>query len=871
MKRKPIIFLLSLFLSAGCLLGCPSNNEDNPGGGGGSGGGGGGGGGGQGGGEELVGDAYDAWTNEWSRPGHLYFHYNRGKDATDYDKYCLWVWQFMPDNLEGSLWGFSGDVHVSDKVTLKPMSTGFMTLADVGKEGAGVYKDQFGIVFDVDLYKNDLVGGKTGKATSFVGAESIGFLLPLQTSMDGSKNWTSDGGTETYIDDFGEAKNWRTLAGGGKAIHIFVSTGALDDYSFYAGSGTPTVKINPVDTDTTGTFRSATTNIEMNSYQPATSSSFKDLGVGYQIMVSAFRDSNNDGTGDIRGIIDALDYLEDLGVEVLWLTPIQQSGSYHGYDISDYYAVDKRFGTIEDYRELIFKAHQKGMKVLMDLVLNHTSKKNIWFTKSKWAVNSGKEGTETDTTGINWRNVYTWKFGTDTIKKANVVWDDTAKKWVNSGYTTTTVQEDANSANPSWYRDGESNYFYYGKFGSAMPEINFENTETRKLVIDMAKYWMSFGLDGYRLDAVKHIYMTDEVSSPSDDIVEDVGEATAYDDEKGIYVTKKYDYSSDRKKNVNWWKEFAYEVKAVYPNCFLVGENFDGWGKRMAPYYSALDSQFDFSNYYHIPAWVYNSGGGASTFNGGGDYGQAYETYNEFTPYRSDFINGAFTSNHDVMRLMNAASGVGTMASTTPADHIEYGDTTANGKAKAAAAVTILNPGLSWIYYGDELGMTSNTNTHIDTYGSENCMDIWYRQPFIWSDVASRPKVKHGQYDFVLDDHNTRIANNGEGITYNKETGAVTTTNEFHAWYKALCEIKKAYPRASKVTYENCGVNVMVMHVTGEGSKELMIYINMGVNQNNYILNPGSSYSPLKTINLPSGSGSNIGAVNYSVAAFVKD
>ncbi|MCF0108390.1 MAG: hypothetical protein HUJ59_05275, partial [Bacilli bacterium] len=447
---------------------------------------------------DMTGDEYDAWSNTWSKPGHLYFHYNRGKSANDYNNYCLWLWQFEPQSLEGSLWGYSGETKVSEKVTLKPMSTSFMTLADVGKDGTNTYKDEYGIIFDVDLYSTQLVGGKTGKTTSFVGAKTVGFLLPLIKSMDGSKNWTADGGTETYVEQFDDNANWRSVTGG-KAIHIFVSTGALDQYSFYAGSGTPDVKINPVDSDTTGTFRSKTEKIALNNYNPKTSETFKDVGAGYQVFVASFRDSDGDGMGDLRGIIDSLDYFEDLGVEALWLTPIQQSGSYHGYDISDYYAIDKRFGTIEDYRELIYKAHQKGIKVLMDLVLNHTSKSNVWFQKSKWAVNSGATGTETDSTGINWRNVYTWKYASDTIKKANISFDIKDNKWVVDGYSEVTVEQDAASDNPSWYRDGESNYYYYGKFGSGMPEINYENKETRKLIIDMAKYWMSFGLDGFRL------------------------------------------------------------------------------------------------------------------------------------------------------------------------------------------------------------------------------------------------------------------------------------------------------------------------------------------------------------------------------------
>ena len=243
------------------------------------------------------------------------------------------------------------------------------------------------------------------------------------------------------------------------------------------------------------------------------------------------------------------------------------------------------------------------MKVLMDLVLNHTSKGNIWFTNSQWAKVD-------EETGINWRDVYNWKFESDIIEKY-FAQDD---KHPTAGYYKITVKEDAESSNPSWYRDGESHYYYYGKFGSGMPEINYLNTSTRKLVIDMAKYWMSFGLDGFRLDAVKHIFMRDECYQNGDIIVNDTGSKETYDDEKGQFVTKGYDYSSNLTKNIMWWKEFAHGVKNDYPNCFLVGENFDGWGTRTAPYYQALDSQFNFSNYYHIPSFLYWPNGSASQF-----------------------------------------------------------------------------------------------------------------------------------------------------------------------------------------------------------------------------------------------------------------
>ena len=798
-------------------------------------------------------EEYDDWLNTWSKPRHLYFHYNRGNKG-GYDNYCLWLWQHSPQDLEGSLWGFSANTKVSDKLELKPMSTHWMTGEEVGKEGAGMYIDTYGVIADVDLYNSKLVGGKTGEPTTFEGMEEIGFLLPQQNSMNGLTNWVSDGGRETYIDDIAEEKNWRTVEGG-KAIHIFVSTGALYDYSYYAGSGVAEAVTNPIELDTTGNYRSDFDAKYSNALGlSSTSDSFKSLGVGYQIFVASFRDSDGDGIGDLRGVIDALPYLKELGAQVLWLTPIQKSDSYHGYDISDYYAVDKRFGTVDDYRELLYKAHENGMKVLMDLVLNHTSKGNIWFTNSQW----GKVDEET---GIHWRDIYNWKYESDIIEKYDAS---------TNSYQKITVKEDAESTNPSWYRDGESHYYYYGKFGSGMPEINYLNASTRKLVINMAKYWMSFGLDGFRLDAVKHIFMRDECYQSGDIIVEDTGSKESYDDEKGQNVTRGYDYSSNLTKNIMWWKEFAHGVKNDYPNCFLVGENFDGWGIRTAPYYQALDSQFNFSTYYHIPAFLYTSGGTASHF----DNKQAGETFvpfasqsdvqlgdnGQFIPggQRSDFIDGAFTSNHDVMRAINQANASGTLQETTPLNKVT-GEGDQVNKAKIHAAITMLNPGVSWIYYGDELGMSSNTDQHIGKYKNANCEDIWYRQPFLWKDTSIRANYKSGQYKFELDSYNATLDD--------LET-QIADANSMYSWYKDLIKIKKMYPKGAKLSFSGSSSNVLVMHVYG-GNTNLVIYINVGTSDSEYLMNPGSGFNNVMTMGGAPTSG-NIGATKWSISVFKK-
>lgn len=409
----------------------------------------------------------------------------------------------------------------------------------------------------------------------------------------------------------------------------------------------------------------------------------------------------------------------------------------------------------------------------------------------------------------------------------------------------------------------------------------------------MAKYWLSFGLDGFRLDAVKHIFMRDECYQNNDVIIQDVGSKRSFDDEKGEYVTKAFDYSSNVTKNVMWWKEFAHGVKNAYPECFLVGENFDGWGTRTAPYYQALDSQFSFSHYYHIPAYLWQSGGTARNF-----YDlqakESYDTYAGAGPYvldqgegkpkpsveggkRSDFIDGPFTSNHDVMRAINQANGIGSKDGTEAINNVSGSGDQIN-KAKIHAAITLLSQGLSWIYYGDELGMSSNTDKHVDMYGSENSEDIWYRQPYLWGDASITPKYMAGQYcfgDISADKTELGTIERYGYDSYNKALAKYNAqksdANSVYSWYKVLTDIKDHYPTGHHIEYHSyTSGNVLVIKATGIG-KSVVVFINVGGDAD-YLINPGeilgSEYVNIGSLGgAPTESGGNM-KQKFSVTAF---
>jgi glycosidase len=208
-------------------------------------------------------------------------------------------------------------------------------------------------------------------------------------------------------------------------------------------------------------------------------------------------------------------------------------------------------------------------------------------------------------------------------------------------------------------------------------------------------------------------------------------------------------YGANLTKNLNFFREFNFRLKSVFPDAFVVGENFDGWDARIAPYYEVMDSQFDFQHYYHLMNMMYGIGESANPQQ------QAFvfeHKFNQvFAPIRRQFINGAFTSNHDVPRVLNWVKGspvsnnIVEKQTITPSDYLD-----ARARAWAFNAATLLMPGVSWIYYGDELGMTSNWLPNLD--GTTFHKDRFYRQPFKWDNDPQYPyKTGYSFEGFTID------------------------------------------------------------------------------------------------------------------------
>ena len=434
----------------------------------------------------------------------------------------------------------------------------------------------------------------------------------------------------------------------------------------------------------------------------------------YHIFVGSFSDSDGDGIGDLRGIIERFDYLNDgndnsgvsLGVEGIWLSPIFSSPSYHKYDTTNYYKIDPQFGTMEDLQELIALCHSRNVKLILDLVINHTSRSNTWYQSF---VNAHQKGDTTDP----YYDFYSWA--------------------------------DEQKAGGTYYNIQGTSQYYEGNFSSEMPELNFDNDEVRTAMVDLAKYYLDMGIDGFRFDAAKYIY---------------------YDDPQ---------------KSVDFWDWYMEKLRNIKPDIYTVAEVWDADGATF-PYFSATNC-FNFS-------MSQSSGKIASTAKGG--------NVNTFTNYIDSYIDTIKAQNPDAMMV--------TFIANHDTDRAAGFLTTAGGYAYMAANLSILLPGSSFIYYGEEIGMLGSRG------GAST--DANRRLAMLWGD----------------DD----TVKNPVGSTYKAEqiNGTVADQlpdgNSLYNHYKKLIAIRKANPEIAYgdfgplqtsgkyggfvCTYE--GKTVMVLHNT---------------------------------------------------------
>lgn len=207
--------------------------------------------------------------------------------------------------------------------------------------------------------------------------------------------------------------------------------------------------------------------------------------VYYEVLVRSFADSNGDGIGDFQGLISKLDYLQWLGMDVIWVPPFFKSPLRDGgYDVEDYREVLPEYGTIDDFRELVTKAHERNMRVLIDIVINHTSDQHEWFQASR----SDPDGPYGD--------YYVWSDTDDKFRDYRIIFVDT---------------EESN-----WTFDTERRQYFFHRFFSHQPDLNFRSPAVQEEVFDIVRFWLDMGVDGCRLDAIPYLYETEEGNGESE-------------------------------------------------------------------------------------------------------------------------------------------------------------------------------------------------------------------------------------------------------------------------------------------------------------------------------------------------------------------
>ncbi|MFW5801963.1 MAG: alpha-amylase family glycosyl hydrolase, partial [Spirochaeta sp.] len=196
----------------------------------------------------------------------------------------------------------------------------------------------------------------------------------------------------------------------------------------------------------------------------------------YEVHVKSFYDSNRDGIGDIRGLTEKLDYFTQLGVTAIWLLPFYPSPLRDdGYDIADYFSINPDYGNLDDFRELLREAHSRDIKVITELVINHTSDQHAWFQRARRAPAGTPE-----------RDFYVWNDSPEKYQDARIIFQD--------------------FENSNWTWDSVAGAYYWHRFYSHQPDLNFENPEVQEELFRVMEFWLDMGVDGMRLDAIPYLF-----------------------------------------------------------------------------------------------------------------------------------------------------------------------------------------------------------------------------------------------------------------------------------------------------------------------------------------------------------------------------
>lgn len=585
---------------------------------------------------------------------------------------------------------------------------------------------------------------------------------------------------------------------------------------------------------------------------PETPERTGESGISYQMLVYSFADSDGDGCGDFKGIQSRLDYLKEMGVQAIWLSPIHPASSYHGYDVLDYSGVNPDYGTEADFKSLLDAAHAKGIKIYLDYVLNHTSKDHPWFLDAKKSAGSqhrdyyifsdnpqadirdgkipmiateGARGYDSGqwfsaVTGVDGKLKVRFTLALDNAGKPSTlrmdkvdevsntgsqnsgIWlyygDDNMAQFYKSGAKECTLSLEFESSwgvlvrtsRTQWdsYKygapsgknqlsygvplalsntnaqdiilPGMTTTMYHSHFWTDWfadlnygPAATCEQSAAFKSVCESADKWIRMGVDGFRLDAVKHIYHN------------------ANSDENPTFLKKFYDRCNSTYKSVGGKGDF-----------YMVGEQLSD-ASEVAPYYKGIPALFEFSFWWRLKDCINNGDG--SSFVG------TIQSYQKlYAGYRSDYIEATKLSNHDEDRAGN-----------------DLGKSVA--KMKLAGAVLLTAGGQPYIYQGEELGY----------WGTKSSGDEYVRTPIMWNSDGS--SLADGKLSGKVD---RAMLSSGISVeSQAKDDGSILNV------YRRFGVLRDQYKALAKGSFDYCPAASSVASVSAwyrayDGQKVLVVH-----------------------------------------------
>jgi len=442
------------------------------------------------------------------------------------------------------------------------------------------------------------------------------------------------------------------------------------------------------------------------SYRP-------NAGTWYQIFVGTFFDSDGDGWGDLRGITMKLDYLachpncphhiaaiaagEDcnrsLHVNGIWLTPIHPSPSYHKYDVDCYLSIDPRLGNMDDFRDLLRAAHERGIKVILDLVMNHSSDRHPWFLNAKEEIRAGRPG--------RYASFYHFYFGPLPPQRESVEYTDWWWEWdahFNHGAGRWVPRRGIRNRFYRHWGNVKPGAWWEGAFWTGMPDLNWDSWHLREEFRRIAEFWLGMGVDGFRIDAVHYLY--------------DWNDLGQFDQKFGPEGTQGTHRIHERNIEVLRW--FNNAVREINPNAFIISECWRHINI-IEQYFSTGMDFFHFESPWRIRNAVH-SGRASDWARFLSDWDMRIRTRNP------NAMISTFLSNHDMNRSFYEMGGEHDPRWDWSRPSPDAGRPTEFGSARRrfAASLNLLSPGAPFIYYGEEIGLVSNFLDFWSNYGNNN-------------------------------------------------------------------------------------------------------------------------------------------------------